>query len=190
MHLMLLFNRASYLISSISFQYIPCYYSTQFSYNSIKQEPHFNTSYVVIQQVHKQAINVCLPHLFQYISYYYSTGRFLIILSRSLFQYIPCYYSTFPVENPLINLLEFQYISCCYSTEYTKMDFRNGSYFNTSYVVIQLKILQQKHSPLFNFNTSHVVIQHCLHRTFALLQCGFNTSYVIIQPARSYECYL
>lgn len=178
MHLMLLFNRASYLISSISFQYIPCYYSTQFSYNSIKQEPHFNTSYVVIQQVHKQAINVCLPHLFQYISYYYSTGRFLIILSRSLFQYIPCYYLTFPVENPLINLLEFQYISCCYSTNTILFNFIKSRPFQ--YIICCYSTINKASLPRTfpNFNTSYVIIQLFRQSSLPLF---FNTSYVVIQ---------
>lgn len=107
-----------------------------------------------------------------------------------IFQYIICCYSTNTILFNFIKSRPFQYIICCYSTINKASLPRTFPNFNTSYVVIQLKILQQKHSPLFNFNTSHVVIQHCLHHTFALLQCGFNTSYVIIQPARSYECYL
>ena len=120
---------------------------------------HFNISYVIIQLplvalcTHFQS-KISIRHMllfnplsigisdslfpFQYIPCYYPTQFFCKqYLLLAGFQYIPCYYSTFPVENPLINLLEFQYISCCYSTEYTKMDFRKGSYFNTSYVVIQ-----------------------------------------------------
>lgn len=55
--------------------------------------------------------------IFQYMICCYSTIiKAFEQAQKEVFQYIPYYYSTFPVENPLINLLEFQYISCCYST--------------------------------------------------------------------------
>ena len=116
---MLLFNAifVQFHKTGTSFQYIPCYYSTQFSYNSIKQEPHFNTSYVIIQ--HNYAT------IMLYRKEYFNTSHVVIQQAR--------------IEESLTQFCQFQYITCYYSTHHEECVLHFHTYFNTSHVIIQPK---------------------------------------------------
>ena len=154
---MLLFNAifVQFHKTGTSFQYILCCYSTSTQTGNKRLFTTFISIHFIL--------------LFNWQIFNYFISLFVSIHSMLLFN--------FPSRKPSHKL------SCCYSTEYTKMDFRKGSYFNTSYVVIQRTpsfLISLKSRPFqyiiccystqfsYNpikqephFNISHVIIQQC-----------------------------
>ncbi len=63
-HPMLLFNLTlfSSTLNIVSFQYIPCYYSTEKNYFKKEWRTNFNTSYVIIQLYSDNGYPINVPH--------------------------------------------------------------------------------------------------------------------------------
>ena len=186
------------------FQYIKCYYSTNWwAVKTAKAD--FNTSNVTILQTDEllklQSI------WFQYIKCYYSTVSSTLPLAPvAAFQYIKCYYSTLlsflrfysviiSIHQMLLFynmtpcsaywLRVFQYIKCYYSTVWKLFFIHHSTWFQyikCYYSTFKSHLLFPL---LFHFNTSNVTILQGGRVFNRFPKRYFNTSNVTILPGAS-----
>ena len=125
-----------FLLLLLSFQYILCCGSTAFKDTYVTISQYFNTSYVVVQRNQRNRTVFCTT-ISIHLMLWFNIVRGYILWFKWL----------------------FQYILCCGSTSFCLIYQAWYQYFNTSYVVVQLKKCFELGDRFVDFNTSYVVVQ-------------------------------